>query len=248
MTNSDLQSFTRFITVALLFLFAAAQDSTAQAQLNDGRKVDLRAGFNVTYQNLSFTGDAAELNDLTDYGLGGGFQLQLNWYFLPRFSLSTGFSYLYFDWEFNDTEMPATNEAGQPTGNTILTTMGRGFNVIYAGLPLHLRIHPYASHFYLMVGSDLWYKALYKNGQLDSFLVDQDGVILELIASEPYATPTLAEDWVVSGVAGIGFGFSLDTLRFGIEFNARQNITPFFSRQGVTQNFTQFGMSVNVRL
>ncbi|WP_114983122.1 outer membrane beta-barrel protein [Cyclonatronum proteinivorum] len=220
-----------------------------QAQTIYGKPFDLWLGFSVTNQTISYSGsDFAARNDQLDYKAGASLHVHLNWYFYPRLALRTGLTYQFFDWTFKDTEMPQTDETGNPTGNVIFSTMTRGFNIMYLGVPLHIRFHPYADHFYLTAGTDFWYKFRHKTGQIDTFLTGAEDGSLELLTSQRYSTPGFAEDFVIAGLAGLGFEFKAENLKFGVELNARRNLTPFFDRGGVTQNFTQYGLSLSLRL
>ncbi|MCH8485822.1 MAG: hypothetical protein LAT75_03085 [Candidatus Cyclonatronum sp.] len=236
------------LLVCFVIPFLVMASSPATAQSNSERSFDLWLGFSTTTQTISFTGPATALNDGLDYKIGAGLHLHANWYMFRQLALRTGFTYQYFDWEVKDKLSPVTTETGDPTGEAILTTLTRDFNLMYAGVPLHLRFYPYASHFYITAGADFWYKFTYKAGRLDTFFLDEDGLFVQELGREPYPTPRLASDFVIAGMAGIGFAFNLENLRMGLELYSRQNITPFVNSGGVKQNFTQYGLSLFVRL
>lgn len=246
--SSAKRAFSSCYLIVWILFFVHIGVVSAGAQTIFDRTWDIWLGVSVTNQTISVTSDAAAFNDQLDYKIGAGLHLHANWYFDRRFALRTGLSYQYFDWEFNDLEMQVTDPTGAPTGAIQLRSLSRGFHIMYAGVPLHLRFHPYATHFYLTAGADFWYKFRHKVGLVDTFLIDPEGEVFELLSSERYNTPGFAEDFLVAGIAGLGFKFTLDAIHLGIEFNARRNLTPFYDRQGLTQNFTQYGVSFSVRL
>lgn len=248
-TKKDQVRLLKPLLAVLFFIsFPVMAACPAQAQIHTERPFDVWLGFSVTNQTVSFTGSATALNDGLGYKPGAGLHAHLDWNLNRRFVLRTGLAYQYFDWEVKDRENPVVNETGEPTGSIILTTLTRDFNLMYLGVPLHLKIHPYANHFYLIAGADFWYKFRHKVGLLDTFLIDPEDDVFELILSQRYSTPGFAEDFLIAGIAGLGFNFTLENIHLGIEFNTRRNLTPFFDREGVTQNFTQYGLSFSVRL
>ncbi len=200
----------------------------------------LEIGASVNYSSLHYeSSDGDFINDVISYDFGFQIHALTNFDFSQNFSLQTGLEYFFFTYDIEELTIQETDINRNPTGNYLKAYIGKkDFNTTYLSLPIRLRYSPLSrSQFYITAGPEFSYKIGYKNGEYKNILYSENDEQLQEM-SFTYDVPEAANNFLISGVAGMGYNFrSIAPIK--LEVKAKHSITPYLSGDNSTKSWVR---------
>lgn len=231
-----------FLFLSLGLLFMPIQSIQAQSSIFD----KLEIGASANYNTLHYDGDV--LNDIISYDYGFQLHVLINHVLSEKFILQSGFEYFYYTYEFKNQTIQQTNPNGGFTGNYYKNFMAESFSTSYLTLPVRVQYHPFSSQFYFTAGPEFSYKIGFSNGTYESVLYSENDERLQEFYSDEYDVPESANDFLVSGIAGIGYNLN-PVVPVSIELKAKHSITPYLNGGNYIDSWIRsFSLSVSYNL
>ncbi|MEX0856873.1 MAG: outer membrane beta-barrel protein [Balneolaceae bacterium] len=214
-----------FLFLPLSFLLMPGHSIQAQGSLIE--KIEVGASLN--YNTLHYESEIDVLNDFISFDFGFQIHALINQNISKRFILQSGLEYFFFTYEFEDQIFQQTEPNGGTTGNYYKNSMTENFNTSYLTLPIRIQYHPFSDQqIYFTAGPEFSYKIGYSNGTYKSVLYSDNDERLQESYSDEYDVPESANDFLVSGIAGIGYNLN-PVVPIAIEVKAKHSITPYLS-------------------
>jgi hypothetical protein len=227
-----------FGTLSLLLL--PIRQAEAQTHWSD----DLRIGVAVNYNSLHYDSEVDALNDMINYDFG--YQVQVQWIrpLTSSLSLDTGLQYFVYRYKFDDPVNLITNPDGYPSGQYIKTISTEDFQSSYLGVPIHLRFRPFQERgLYLFGGPTIAYKVGYSNGSLDTSVYSkEDDEKLQVLFTSNYNAPELADDFLLTATAGLGYDFNRMQLPIDVSLSFKHGITTYMSGDNYVKSWIRSAM------
>lgn len=234
-----------YIILSLGILLSPFQKVLAQSSLFE--KIEIGASAN--YSALHYDSDDNTINDMISYNLGFQIHVLINHQLTNKLVLQTGLEYFFFTYEIEDQKIPETDFNGALTGNYFKYFMEESFNTSYLTLPMRIQYHPFSTQkIYFTAGPEFSYKIGYSNGMTKTILKSEDGKQLYEFPSHVYDVPEEANDFLVSGIAGVGYNLNT-VIPLIIELKVKHSITPYLSGDNyITSWLRSVSFTVSYRL
>lgn len=233
-----------FLFLSLGFFLIPTRPIQAQSSLFEKLKV----GASANYNTLHYKSEGDFLNDIISYGFGFQNHVLINHDLTDKFSLQTGFEYFFYTYEIEDRTLQQTEPNGETTGNYYINSMTESFSTSYLTLPVRIHYHPFSNQVYFTAGPEFSYKIGYSKGLHETVLFSANGERLQESYSNEYDVPELANDFLVSGIAGVGYNLN-HVVPLTMEFKAKHSITPYLSGGNYIKSWIRsFSLSVSYNL
>ena len=190
---------------------------------------NLEVGASLNYSTLHYESDGDVLNDIISYDFGFQIHALINQDLSEKFILQSGLEYFFYTYEFEDQIIQQTGPNGGATGNYYKNSMTESFSTSYLTVPIRIQYHPFSNYpIYFTAGPEFSYKIGYSNGTYESVLYSENDERMQESYSDEYDVPESANDFLVSGIAGVGYNL-YPKVPLSIELKAKHSITPYLS-------------------
>lgn len=226
-----LKRISLFLFLGLLFI--PVRSIQAQNNLFE----NLEFGTSLNYSTLHYESDGDVINDIISYDFGFQIHALMNHDLSEKFKLQSGLEYFFYTYEFEDQIIQQTGPNGETTGNYYKGSMTESFSTSYLTVPIRIQYHPFSNHsIYFTAGPEFSYKIGYSNGKYESALYSENGERLQESYSDEYEVPETANDFLVSGIAGVGYNLK-PIVPLTIELKAKHSITPYLSGENYIKSW-----------
>jgi hypothetical protein len=240
-----LKRISLFLFLSLGLLFIPMRSVQAQNSLFE----NLEVGASLNYSTLHYKSDGGFINDIISYDFGFQIHALMNRDISEKFILQSGLEYFFYTYEFEDQIIQQTGPNGGTTGNYYKNSMTENFSTSYLTVPIRIQYHPFSNHqIYFKAGPELSYKIGYSNGTYESVLYSENDERMQESYSDEYDVPESANDFIISGVAGIGCDLG-SVAPVKLEVKAKHSITPYLSGDNYIKSWIRsLSFSVSYKL